>query len=315
MVVSSRRDPQVVRDIISAAIVYHDLPFKFVEWTWIKRLTEYLCESVNLVSRNTAKADVISLFSREKQKIKTMLENTPGTKYPTSNLFFPKVFSTYMLLKQNKESSDVFLQKMATQMYNKYYKYWGEFSIILEYEAYNLHEDSIVCIQKSQLEMYLVEPKLEISSNLDVLDFWRVNVIHYPDLSLMARDILSIPVSTVTSKSAFSVGDRVVDRYRSLLKPDVVEAIVCTRDWMQMDNECDNVPVEPTNVTRFELSSASTKEKYTPNMDLVWFIAHLVKKLDRPTQIPLDLVHFIITVALTLQSLKEVFALKTFANS
>ena len=35
MVVSNRRDPQVVRDIISAAIVSHDLPFKFVEWTWI----------------------------------------------------------------------------------------------------------------------------------------------------------------------------------------------------------------------------------------------------------------------------------------
>ncbi|KAK2642044.1 hypothetical protein Ddye_023807 [Dipteronia dyeriana] len=198
------------------------------------------------------------------------------TKYPTSNLFLPKVFSTYMILKQNKESSDVFLQKMAIQMYNKYYKYWGEFSVVLtitlildprykmtfiefayktiygisspelknEYEAYNLHEDSFVCNQKSQLEMYLDEPKLEMSSNLDVLDFWRVNVIRYPDLSLMARDILSIPVSTVASESTFSVGVRVLDRYRSLLKPDVVEAIVCTRDWMQMDNVSESLEVE-----------------------------------------------------------------------
>ncbi|KAK3205135.1 hypothetical protein Dsin_019181 [Dipteronia sinensis] len=78
MVVSNRRDPQVVRDIISVVIVTHDLPFKFVEWSWIRRLIEYLCDDVTLVSRNTAKVDVVKLFSREKQKIKTMLENTPG---------------------------------------------------------------------------------------------------------------------------------------------------------------------------------------------------------------------------------------------
>ena len=77
------------------------------------------------------------------------------------------------------------------------------------------------------------EPKLEMSSNLDVLDYCKVNMIRYPDLSVMARDILSILVSIVASESAFSVGGRVLDRFRSLLKSDVVEAIVCTRDWMQ----------------------------------------------------------------------------------
>ncbi|KAK2641382.1 hypothetical protein Ddye_023145 [Dipteronia dyeriana] len=264
--------------------------------------------------------------SKPSRKRKETSKVWKGTKYPTSNLFFPKVFSTYMILKQNKESSYVFLQKIANQMYNKYFKYWGEFSVILaialilvhrykitfvefaykkvyginspeleniqnkllslfneymstrvsststslrsasgggntnisvyegddiftsnimlEYGAYNLHEDSIVCNQKSQLEMYLDEPKLEISSNLDVLDLWRVNVIRYPDFSLMARDILSIPISTVAFESAFSVGGRVLDRYRSLLKPDVVEAIVCTRDWMQMDNVSESLEVE-----------------------------------------------------------------------
>ncbi|KAK1584298.1 hypothetical protein Q3G72_031670 [Acer saccharum] len=106
-------------------------------------------------------------------------------------------------------------------------------NIMQEYEAYNQQEHSTVCNQKSQLELYLNEPKLEMPSNLDVLDFWKVNMIRYPDLSVMARDILSIPVSTVASESAFSVGGRVLDQFRSLLKPDVVEAIVCTRKWME----------------------------------------------------------------------------------
>ncbi|KAK2635991.1 hypothetical protein Ddye_030783 [Dipteronia dyeriana] len=51
------------------------------EWSWIRRLIEYLCDDVTLVSRNTAKADVLRLFSKEKQKIKTMLENTPDPRY------------------------------------------------------------------------------------------------------------------------------------------------------------------------------------------------------------------------------------------
>jgi hypothetical protein len=48
----------------------------------------------------------------------------------------------------------------------------------------------------------------------------------------MARDILSIPISTIASAFTFSIGGCVIDQYRSLLKPDIVEALVCTSDWL-----------------------------------------------------------------------------------
>ena len=51
----------------------------------------------------------------------------------------------------------------------------------------------------------------------------------------MARDILSIRISIVVLESTFSVGGQVIDQFRSALKPDVVEALVCTRDWLYAD--------------------------------------------------------------------------------
>ncbi|PON95003.1 HAT, C-terminal dimerization domain containing protein [Trema orientale] len=83
-----------------------------------------------------------------------------------------------------------------------------------------------------KLELYLAEPKFARNTKFDVLAFWKSNQFHYPELATMARDILSIPISTVASESAFSVGGRVLDQFRSSLKSDTVEAIVCSRDWL-----------------------------------------------------------------------------------
>lgn len=85
---------------------------------------------------------------------------------------------------------------------------------------------------KTQLQLYLDEPKLKRTDDIDILSFWKSYQYRYPQLSLMARDLLAIPVSTVASESAFSVGGRVIDSFRSTLKHENVEALICTRDWL-----------------------------------------------------------------------------------
>jgi hypothetical protein len=67
-------------------------------------------------------------------------------------------------------------------------------------------------------------------TTFDILSFWKGSEIRYPEVAAMARDILGIPISTIASESTFSTGGRVIDQYRSSLKPNVVEALVCTKD-------------------------------------------------------------------------------------
>ncbi|KAK4478933.1 hypothetical protein RD792_014440 [Penstemon davidsonii] len=76
---------------------------------------------------------------------------------------------------------------------------------------------------KSDLDIYLEEGRYicneESDVNFNALDWWKANTLKFRYLSNMARDILSIPITTVASESAFSAGGRVLDQYRSSLKP------------------------------------------------------------------------------------------------
>ncbi|XP_054784012.1 zinc finger BED domain-containing protein RICESLEEPER 1-like [Prosopis cineraria] len=68
--------------------------------------------------------------------------------------------------------------------------------------------------------------------DFDILTWWKVNSTKYRVLSLIARDVLAIPVSTVASESTFSTGRRVVDDYRSSLSPKMTEALICAQNWL-----------------------------------------------------------------------------------
>ncbi|XP_028113471.1 zinc finger BED domain-containing protein RICESLEEPER 3-like [Camellia sinensis] len=89
---------------------------------------------------------------------------------------------------------------------------------------------------KSDLGIYLEEGLYICKRNLDVdfdaLDWWKANTLKFCILSNMARDLLSISISIVASKSAFSAGGQVLDQYRSSLKSKTVQALICVGDWL-----------------------------------------------------------------------------------
>ncbi|KAG6520988.1 hypothetical protein ZIOFF_018053 [Zingiber officinale] len=202
-----------------------------------------------------------------------------GVKYPTSNLYFPRVFIVQLTISQALQNSDDFMRSMANRMFQKFDKYWKDYNILFviavivdprfkmqfvefcynKLYGHGSNELSLVrsklvslfeeymhldiasqlstsgasssshsgiddnaslalnlgsgCMdvlkefdtfqslefigraQKSQLELYLEEPTIDRITKLDVLGFWKAHQF-------------------------------------SVMKPDVVEALVCCRDWL-----------------------------------------------------------------------------------
>ncbi|KAL2497871.1 BED zinc finger [Abeliophyllum distichum] len=71
----------------------------------------------------------------------------------------------------------------------------------------------------------------EERKNFDILKWWRQHQRSYPILSKMVRDLLTSPVSTVASEAAFSTSGRVLSDIRSRLKADILENLLCLKDW------------------------------------------------------------------------------------
>jgi len=89
-------------------------------------------------------------------------------------------------------------------------------------------------IGKSKVDVYLDEPTIddEESEDFDVLKYWKTNEKKFPMLSIIARDVLSIPITTMTSESTFSKGGRVISKYRSFILPDHMQILICTQSWL-----------------------------------------------------------------------------------
>lgn len=89
------------------------------------------------------------------------------------------------------------------------------------------------CIHvKSKLDHYLDEDVLPRRADFDILSWWRSSGLKYPTLQAIARDILAIPVSTVSSESAFSTSGRLVSPHRNRLHPKTIEALMSAQNWL-----------------------------------------------------------------------------------
>ncbi|KAL5719028.1 hypothetical protein ACHQM5_011864 [Ranunculus cassubicifolius] len=98
-------------------------------------------------------------------------------------------------------------------------------------------------------------------SDFEILDWWKSNAKKYPVLSLVARDVLAIPVTLVASESAFSTGGRILDSFRSSLRPNTVEALICTQNWIRSTTKPIDVQADLKEVEEYDEIDAEYFDK------------------------------------------------------
>jgi hypothetical protein len=84
----------------------------------------------------------------------------------------------------------------------------------------------------SELASYLDSDTVTcFDDEFNLMNWWHEHKLTYPILSIMARDIMVVPVSTVSSESCFSLTGRVIEERRRRLLPHTVEMLTCVKDW------------------------------------------------------------------------------------
>ncbi|CAF4540569.1 unnamed protein product, partial [Rotaria magnacalcarata] len=80
-----------------------------------------------------------------------------------------------------------------------------------------------------ELERYLRMNIEDVYKNPNPLNFWRDHLKKFPGLSLLARRLYSIPVSSAGVERQFSFAGLTISQRRSCLDPDTVNDVLFVR--------------------------------------------------------------------------------------
>jgi hypothetical protein len=94
-----------------------------------------------------------------------------------------------------------------------------------------LHAASSSSNSGSELTAYLdCDTVNQLDDGFNILNWWHQHKLTYPVLSTLARDIFSVPVSTISSEATFTTTGRIIEEWRRRLNPETVEALTCIKD-------------------------------------------------------------------------------------
>ncbi|KAK3221950.1 hypothetical protein Dsin_008975 [Dipteronia sinensis] len=78
----------------------------------------------------------------------------------------------------------------------------------------------------------------------DILHWWKEHERYFPILAMIAKQILSTPVSTVAVEQQFSAGGNILDPRRSLMSPKSLQIQACVEDWTKAQNRQQEIDQE-----------------------------------------------------------------------
>ncbi|KAF7815256.1 zinc finger BED domain-containing protein RICESLEEPER 2-like [Senna tora] len=258
-------DQHECRMTLAQMIIVDELPFRFVENEGFRLYSNKLQPKFVVPSRTTVARDCFDLFLMEKGKLKSILSSnsqmisiTTDTWTSVQNLNYMCVTGHYIddSWTLNKKILGFFLiadhkGETIRKALEKCLKDWGIAKICTitvdnakgggdddddgswSSEFYSQVKKKQNDDKKNELERYLDDDVEFNYDGFDILKWWKSKTVKHPILSRIARDVLAIPISTVSSEYAFSTGGRVLDPFRSSLNPTTVESLICAQNWLR----------------------------------------------------------------------------------
>jgi len=108
----------------------------------------------------------------------------------------------------------------------------------------------------SEFDNYLRSPTVAVQAStadeFNVLAWWQTHKQTYPVLSILARDVFTVPVSTTSSESAFSLAGRILDERRACLTPDMVRTLMMVKDMELAKRRAQHTPVNEELTAAFQ---------------------------------------------------------------
>jgi hypothetical protein len=75
------------------------------------------------------------------------------------------------------------------------------------------------------------EPIFKYDDDFNILSWWHDHRHVYQVLSILAKDVIIVRVSTISSESIFSLVSKVIEERQQSLTSDMMEMILCLNDW------------------------------------------------------------------------------------
>ncbi|CAN0930109.1 Putative AC transposase [Linum grandiflorum] len=211
---------------LAVAIIMHEYPLLMVDHLYFKQFVCSLQPLFSLSSRNNMKKEIFCVYESVRSKIQKVIDENRGRIAITADIWTASNQTKgYMAVTAHYiDNSWTLRSHMLRFIY-----------VPAPHSSDRLAAVLVNCMLDWNIDTKVSTITLDNCSTNDAM-IAKINGHKYPFLQEIARDILAVPVTSVASESAFSYGDRLLDPHRSRLHQSTVEALMCTRTWLQ-DNE------------------------------------------------------------------------------
>ncbi|WVZ90950.1 hypothetical protein U9M48_037200 [Paspalum notatum var. saurae] len=181
-----------------------------------------------------------------------------GVYYPTTPLMLHHILRIARHL--NAYENDPLLRPAVVPMKDKFLKYWREIPI--------LYVVAFILDPRAKMRGFPIDVRTKLTKvfnmyeskfsderqraahqpdeDFNILSWWQKHKLLCPILFLLAKDVMTVPASTISSKSTFSLAGRVIEERQCLLTPNMVEVLSCIKDWELADTHLQHTVEEET---------------------------------------------------------------------